>query len=645
MSPVPPKSPLVSLRISTYPKNSPIKDDIKDDIKEIARHGSRRGRRGRLATEKKGVPGFDFDVAIPTEIHPDTERFRDLPQIEVTQLDSDKDTILHAKQLAQFLLDSGRTMNSKFNVVDPLGTPDRPMPVAEGRKPLHISPSCRNRTETVKAILALKYHWMERSMDWRPGEVNLHPGVDGVHNPLQIIRNRAVRAKHHEYPPPSPLKNLPLACNAFSRNHGPRPWKMAWGIELNELVNDNSWRSYHWNELRNAKGELWFAEVLSSTSSLEPSSKAKNRFSKRLHDRLWNEDDDEANVQNVAIKSARSKAPAAQRIKKKMKESARKLYGNTSSAGSASELDPIDFSSNENLKSFESLSKIKICHVTRPSEDCDPVDFETGALNGETEVNGHIEELSKSLEETNQPSILLQVEGPNDVVFTPLHTRNNLERVDCLPLDSPETPETGSPGILETEDTQLTALGAQESYLEKVIFLNTNYLVNIFPRLVKSTTSKVDDILSRDIVDLLHSIVQINDNQLPAQEALYAGFLNESKSLMRMANDRCAVRIDHLLSATDRSIGEINTSLTMDLRKVNEQVDRLNHSLFGNVVSDMIQEDPSLRFTDVGNYKVLYFCLENAIVILLRMVWIVVSVYKFALGILKFAWRIVTFFF
>lgn len=628
------RSPLRALRISSLSKLDRLANN--HGTPKVHRNNSRKRQRAKIESAKsRASAGFDFDISIDNG-----EKEAALEE----DPEEESDSASNAKRLAVFLLNSGRTMNSRFNVVDGLALLDGN--IEEGPRP-HISRSARNRTEPVKAILSLKYHWMERSIEWHSTEVNVHPGVEGVYNPLQIIRNRAIRAKYHEHPPPTMFKNLPLACNAFSKNStAARPWKMLWGVEMNEFVNDNSWRTYHWNELQNPHGKPWFPDLNSNSSlSLSPQ---KSKGLRRLHDKLWSDEDDEQ-VPVIVVNSNRSKSPAALRIKKNIKQRAKRLYGNNSSATSASEVEPVEFSGNEQLKSSESLVKL-----LAKAEGADP------PILAEKPEFVHVEESAPKLSDTVKPIIRIVTDGSepsatkssdellnsllpqNGLTYTPLHSRANLDRMDMpISLNIDLVVDMGS----QSSADQLVTLGAKESYLEKLIFLNINYLSSIFPTLRESTSTTVDTILTKDINELLHSIVKVSDYQLPAHEAFYSGFLNESKSLMHMANDNYAVKIDNLLSATDRSIGEINTSLSLDLRKVNEQVDRINRSLFGNIVSDTLQESKELRFTDGANYRVLYILLENAIVVVLRIIWIVATVYKFFLCILKLMWKIVSFLF
>lgn len=118
--------------------------------------------------------------------------------------------------------------------------------------------------------------------------------------------------------------------------------------------------------------------------------------------------------------------------------------------------------------------------------------------------------------------------------------------------------------------------------------------------------------------------------------------MEEIKSVIHMVNDVYSVKIDTLLSSSDRSISEINASLSLDLRKITEKLDYIDHSISTNVFHTTL-----LKTKTINNggwiYKVLYSCLENVIVILLRLTWIVVNVYKILRFVVVSLWRFIKF--
>ena len=146
------------------------------------------------------------------------------------------------------------------------------------------------------------------------------------------------------------------------------------------------------------------------------------------------------------------------------------------------------------------------------------------------------------------------------------------------------------------------------------------------------------------VYDILTTISKINDDYIPAYEDLYAGFMEEIKSVIHMVNDVYSIKIDTLLSASDRSISEINASLSLDLRKITERLDYLDQSISANVFHGTLLKKKSI--SNVGwIYKVLYSCLENFIIIALRAIWIVVNIYKAFKYVVLLLWKFVKFIF
>lgn len=658
-------SPLNPLRITSHRGGAVQRTRSKTDKKPRTRR-----KKDKSDVQKSHqTPGFDFGMSLPTienvQNTPDPENYPAAAQ--------------RASTLANVLLTSGKAIKSKFNVVDALGNAETK---GLGAAQIHISRATRNRTETVKAMMAQLYHWMERSME-APEGPNAHAGVQGVYNPLQVIRNRAVRAKHHELAPVS-FRSLPLAVNAFSSRNSPgnrhgKPWKLAWGIELGELMNDMSWRTSHWHELRKHNGDLWFPDthpdIPRHGSSAHPETE-KRASSGRMHDALFQEQShgsslDDINVNLIPIESTRP----PRLLRSNLKSKAKMLYATSTGAILASDSDVAD-SSEAHSRSFDNLSKVKIGRLVRrnsPGKDDagesygDVVDVQIlrppspsrGVSSSSLEpdlpqlpkiVINNDESSSVSSRNVEMREIFEDIkEVPmhlEDVAFRPLPDRTEEEKTttadDTVELSETTDLDVG-PELVDIESQRVGTLGEKQTYLEKMVFLNYNFLTSVCPPSLDIITGSGDRILKQQFSQTLKDIVNVNDTHLPRYEDCYTGYVNESKSLLHMANNKYAVRIDNLLSATDRSIGEINTSLSMDLRKANETLDRLNVSLFGTPVLSEFKAQ-SHMFDSEANYKFLYMVLENTIVIVLRMIWMIVNMYKMVMCVVKLLWRILTVF-
>ena len=92
----------------------------------------------------------------------------------------------------------------------------------------------------------------------RDSERVFHAGVEGVYNPLQVIRNRKLRKKYHDE---TKMERVPffkppiIAVLEFSSI--PNRKKYRWYVSLAEKYIDLSWRVAHWDELVDPQGHLW----------------------------------------------------------------------------------------------------------------------------------------------------------------------------------------------------------------------------------------------------------------------------------------------------------------------------------------------------------------------------------------------------
>lgn len=639
------KLQVAALQISPIPQ-VPDRDTRLTERSTSRSYKNAKKKNALVSSKRLAGPGFDFDVDI------DDDELSKTPETSITEVNADDEVVTRPSQdaentkvrrLAGIFMESGKALNVRYNVVNALDKKEME-PGAPNKKQLQISRTTKNRKETVMAVISLKYHWLSKCQEVYSGDAIKYPGVEGVYNPLQIIRNRAIRAKHHEPAPPLPYANLPLACNVFSSHkqaHG-KPWKMLWGIELKELINDEAWRAQHWNELRDPNGNLWFPDARPPPHSvISFDTPSKPLKSNRLHDKLWGDVDLEDRG------SSRSKSPASKNIRNNIKQKAKRLYGSVSSNGNSTS--DVELSSNDVGKSHESLSRQKqssksdsdsnggqIFQFPRNigssgSSEGQNAQFELPKIKIDTNPNEVFEDKSES-QHVEEHSANRTRPNLDDVQINRLHYNTNLSNSQVLG-EPPRSPD------IDSKELELLNIFALGQSMELQLTLNEGFLSTVFPHLVESTSTRLEGILNNKINVILHNIVLVNDNQLPAHEAFYTGFLSECKSLMNVINDEYAVKIGHLLSATDRSMGEINTSLSLDMKKVNENLDRVNQSLFGSIVTSSVS-DRSVTLTDGGNYKILYFLLENTIVIVLRLTWLVANIFKFFLGILKIIWKL-----
>lgn len=518
-----------------------------------------------------------------------------------------------ASEMATIFLDTRKVLRAECNIVDPLLAEAH----AHGSHGAHKTPivvlrQSHLRAEKVKLTIAVKYMYIQRQYDQRKeGHFN-YPGVEGVYNPLQIIRNRRIRAKYHEYPGQLSIKTLPLACNAFSKHnlHGKRHWRMIWLLELNELLSDSGWRNQHWHELVNGKGELLFPEV-------KPPKESKRR--KPLHDKLFDD-----------FSSSEDERRHHHRLAK------RSLSGN--------ETEQVQFKRRYSRSPMRLRDKIRSKHrrssqVVLLLDELEHLATSLPPNTNEDEEDGLVISVPHTV-----PMITVEDTNPvNDIHFK----HASREQVAALELDLDElrcpvllgiSPQLSQEVSAESQieirqdnwDNALTSITNDFNYLELVIKLKLNYLLNVYPQYTERVNTKLSKLMSQDISDLLEVAVNINDNQLQMFERLFNAYYKEVQLVLQVAHDKHTLRIDQLLSGLDRGISEINTLLLLEARKVSERLDRLAgslKSLCGVLFGAGMTLTP-LAMPLEGGYRAIYFGLETVIVVTLRLIWIIVNIYK-----------------
>ncbi|CCE62590.1 hypothetical protein TPHA_0C04400 [Tetrapisispora phaffii CBS 4417] len=124
------------------------------------------------------------------------------------------------------------------------------------RNTVYISKGARANAERVRSYLDYFYAILERNMTIRNDGRHKHENIEGIYNPLQLIRNRKIRKKYDESPPRvmfvsrSPI----IAIKKFSSKPNR---KFPWYVDISERASDLSWRTAHWNELIGPDGEPW----------------------------------------------------------------------------------------------------------------------------------------------------------------------------------------------------------------------------------------------------------------------------------------------------------------------------------------------------------------------------------------------------
>ncbi|EAZ63357.2 hypothetical protein PICST_64822 [Scheffersomyces stipitis CBS 6054] len=552
------------------------------------------------------------------------------------------DSSKRARELADILLTTRKSLQSDCNVVDPLKYDPTGYHEVYAEDNTKISRSTFIRAEKVKSMFGVKYLYLQRVHDWNVDNAdrNQHPGVEGVYNPLQIIRNRKIRAKYREYAKPLTIKTIPLACNVFSKhnNDAKHPWRMLWAIELSEQVSDVSWRIDHWHELKGPKGKLWFPPSASS-SEISTRHSRSSHMKRRLHDKLFNDDDDKKNNKNNHNNNDTIDKEDDRHKQKEMivtifsvyQEPSlriRNLDHDSSSSDEEPDVEPV-LSKNSDILKQQMFKKVSLSPEESDKQETEQI---TGMVLGSSTSIPLIK-----IDESKDFDI-------NEVEFTSMEKKpeEDAKEIEMAEPDEKMKEKQIVTAALAKRDEELSVIVDNFRYFEQVVNVKTNYLLKVYPNYTGMIGKKINHIIYKQLHDVFHLTVSISDDHLPEYEALYHGFRNEVKSIVHMINDDYSVKIDNLLSNSDRSISEINASLSLELRKVNERLDKLNSSLFSNVVSETLRDsEQKMKIRDGTNHKIMYFCLENLIVIFLRLIWVIVNVYKVGEKIFTFGWNLI----
>lgn len=111
------------------------------------------------------------------------------------------------------------------------------------------------KAEQVRKYLEIYYETIGRYQK----EVTPIDELSCVWNPVQVIRDRRLRYKYGDKVRGNalPIPRVKLASRQFSRHERGR---LIWEVRLHEYLIDIEWRAGHWRQLRNAKGEKWMSE-------------------------------------------------------------------------------------------------------------------------------------------------------------------------------------------------------------------------------------------------------------------------------------------------------------------------------------------------------------------------------------------------
>lgn len=587
-----------------------------------------------VAPKQHAQDDFELDMTIPTSVSSEFEQLVDHTLASSSSLPAEDEEgdnfsandFKKANELATLFLDTRKVLRADCNIVDPLLAESHTYhSLGPTKLTISVLRQTHLRAEKVKLMIAVKYMYIQRQYDLKELKKDQlrYPGVEGVYNPLQIIRNRKIRAKYHEYPGQLSIKTLSLACNVFSKHntqsHSKRPWKMIWLVELNEILSDPGWRQHHWHELINGKGERWFPERVEKVQKRQA-----------LYDKLFEEtsSEDDHNQSQLWRKlrtrgSSSNETERGLRRRRRLK-SPMKLRDKMS----------------RNLHRRHNSQVISLDEFELSPSSAPPADDEDeGAL-------------TISVPRPSVP--VIKVEDTADI--NDVHFNHVVKDADVKPAESEASGNSKAPSILvEAEPTasqnigtierELTVIRKDFAYLGAMTKLKLNYLLNVYPEYTHRVDAKLSELMNQNISQLLATVVNINDNQLQIFERLFNAYSKEVLLVLHLAHDKHSIEIDHLLSALDRLISEINTLMSLETRKLSERLDRLSSivSETCGVTERWSATKAHLPTISEGGYRWVYFVLETLIVMLLWFVWVVVNVYRAVAYVIRTVIRVFRF--
>ncbi|SCW01143.1 LAFE_0D06040g1_1 [Lachancea fermentati] len=483
-------------------------------------------------------------------------------------------------QTAKFLIDAKSSLLEDLNVenIAISTTSSNEMHPSNGTdkdQKQHIfvySRASKVRAERVRSYLQFYYHLIEEEVTSKSPR-NIHEGVEGVYNPLQVIRNRKLKKKYQQLPKPDIafLKPPILAIRDFSNNNRTLPWF----VDLSERSSDLTWRISHWDELRRPDGKYWFRNQKTKSKHLHSSQKyhhhsAQSGTSERpaTSPSIITQGSSSWEVPLISVEDLGDNNVALQRSRKnrfdKIIEKTRKLSRSPASQ---------DKSEGQAIYSNPGFSKTASHTYLTPTDSM-----------------------------ANRLTVA-------EVPINPVKSKQSEEQ---------STSEDSKKASVEYLELEKSIAVKEESALQKqwneIKYLNCTWHV-MRHRQVTLEIVKKRKAAERKPVKL----EDIDGISQPAMNVMdtYREELTEALTICdnwksRLLNDY-SMRVEMLISTSDRVLSDVNTTLTLRLKTLQENIDK-----FGTL--KRMNKQPLTQFC--------YRVLEVTIVLLFWVVWLVFSVLK-----------------
>lgn len=444
----------------------------------------------------------------------------------------------------------------------------------KGRPLKILSKASRIRADRVRSYIQFYYHLIEKEIT--TGGTGLYKGVEGKYNPLQVIRNRKIKKKLHENPKNEIafMKPPVLAIRDFSK-HPDR--ENQWFVGVNETTADLAWRVSHWDELRRPDGKPWFkskskrrsqsaAEVSRAYKGERPPNHSRNSSSILLRQTSSNWE-----LPQISVESVDGPVTDGPR-------------------GRESKFD----------KALEKTKRLSRSALQSKSASQQHIIYDERNPDSRPLGNAHNLYLTPT-EPVHHPNIA-------DIPINSFRTRTAEER-------SSESSNRASEEFLElSEPFNIPKESVLQKQYNELIYLRCTFQVvrhrQETSRIIQARTSAKASVfvpedptqICKPAEDVLHEY----ENELV--KALKTCDIWKS----RLLNDY-SIRVETLISTSDRVLSDINSTLTLRLKMLQEKMDK-----FGTL--RRMNREPLRVF--------LYRVLEVAITLLFWMIWVIFIIVK-----------------
>lgn len=489
-------------------------------------------------------------------------------------------------------------------------------------KVTHISSGTRARVLKAKAAIELKYQMIAAYQEPITIDSNgfgaLSSGQEKAlanandqtlpsrYNPLQIIRDRAMRLAHSQ-----------------SNEHHPQI--CYWFIDPSEYVRDFSWRDRHLDLLKNGKGKYLYP-------SLHSSKDQPNRLT----------------VHSRTSSSSKTYAPdellqrLKQKINQKMNQSALETDSSVSKSenSDSSELSDAmtgspqlssDRSRNSNHKAprRESQSPVRAVRIERLSSSDKRPDINSlpvtpkliidGSPMGLSPIEGSVphktspSKANKDRQQTNTSSTEHESNQTSSQTFTPTNSKDS----SVIRDDVEEKPVPSTSSLAPDDSAQ------QILYFETIYYLS----MKGYARILQNFKNRLEDEASLNVLakEIDQAATRVTEELSPYSQRFIADRLPTVNHLKSSMLREKSVKLESVLVESDRVLGEVSTTLNLEIRRLGERISGI--------------ENKSTTLKIFGNLG--YTLLAWTLITLLWITWIIATVIMAVQKTIKTSFRIV----